>query len=383
MSQLPPLIGHEDVRTALGSAVQREDLPGSLLLHGPPGIGKQRIALWLAQRLLCAQSNLQEPCGACRSCHLATRLEHPDLHWFFPLPRPKSAGADRLADALEEARAAELSARREQAYRPLLPGELSGIYLAQVLTLRRMAIARPAMGSRKVFVIGDAEQLVPQEASTEAANALLKVLEEPPPDTVFILTSNDADELLPTIKSRVLPIRVRPLPQRVVADVLQRELNVAPDKAMMVARIAEGSLGRALAFLPADDEPGPLEALRQQARELLDAAVAPQPTGRLALALATSPAGARGVFSDTLDFLALWVRDLAATADGARDMVVNADSTAHLEKLAGSLKSAGPGAADALRSIDLARGLTRSNINPQLILANLLREIGEALAGPR
>ena len=367
----------------MGNAIARNELPGSLLLHGPIGIGKQRLALWLAQRLLCETATGIEPCGSCRACHLSLRLEHPDLHWFFPLARPKSSGPDRLAEALEEARAAELAVRREEPYRPTMPGELSGIYLAQVQTLRRMAMARPAMGKRTIFVIGEAEQLVPQEASTEAANALLKVLEEPAPDTVFILTSNDADELLPTIKSRLLPVRVQPLSPERVAAVLEQELEVGHERAEMVARIAEGSLGRAIAFLPDDDEPGPLEALRLQARDLLDAATAPQPTARLALALATSPAGARGVFTDTLDFLALWVRDLAAVADGASEMVVNADSGPHLEKLANRLKSAGPGAADALRSIDLARGMTRSNINPQLTLAWLLRDIGEALSRPR
>ena len=383
MSRLPDVVGHADVRAALGGAISRGELPGSILLHGPVGIGKQRLALWTAQRLLCDSPLGAEPCGKCRPCVLASRLEHPDLHWFFPLTRPKASGPDRLADALEEARATELADRRERPFRPTLPGELTGIYLAQVQTIRRMAIARPAMGSRKVFVIGDAEQLVPQEASTEAANALLKVLEEPPPHTIFILTSNDPDELLPTIKSRLLPVRVRPLSEDLVADTLQTHLNVEPRLASLVAHLSEGSIGRALAFLPDDGEPGPLEVLRTHARELLEAAVAKTPVDRLAAALATSPAGARGAFADTLDFLAFWIRDLAAIADGAPEMVVNVDSRERLERLITHLNSAASGAPDALRSIDIARGMTRSNINPQLTLAWLLKDIGQALARPR
>ena len=379
MSRLAPLIGHDDVRQMLGSAIARDELPGSILLHGPGGIGKQRLALWLAQRLLCEAPRGSEPCDQCRSCHLALRLEHPDLHWFFPLARPKASGPDRLADALEEARAVELMDRRQQQLRPTRPGELNAIYLAQVQTLRRMAGSRPAMGARKVFIIGEADKLVVQEASTEAANALLKVLEEPPPDTILIVTANDPDELLPTIKSRLLPVRVRALPEQIVAGLLQRELEVSSAAAALAARLGEGSIGRALAFLPVDDEPGPLDALRLHARDLLEFAVAATPAPRLGAALATSPAGARGAFTDTLDFLALWVRDLAAVADGAPEMVVNADSADRLQKLAKGVISAGPGAPEALRSIDLARGLTRSNINPQLILASLLRDIGQAL----
>jgi len=382
MSGLPTLVGHEGVRSWLASAASAGQLPGSLLLHGPAGIGKQRLALWLGQVLLCEQPMAEAPCDQCRGCRLALQLEHPDLHWFFPLARPKSAGADRLGEALEEARATELADRRAQPFRPVLPGELMGIYLAQVQTLRRLAIARPAMGRRKIFVVGDAEALVPQEASTEAANALLKVLEEPPADTVFILTASDPDELLPTIRSRLLPVRVRPLPLALVQQTVQTAVNASPEQAELAARLSEGSIGRALAFLPADGEPGPLEAVRLQARDYLRAAVSDKPHEVYAAALGASVSGARGAFTDVLDFLALWIRDLAAMADGADELVVNADAVEALRRLATRLPTAAAGAPDALRAIDEARGLTRNNVNPQLILAWLLRAVGEALRRP-
>jgi DNA polymerase III subunit delta' len=380
MSGLAPLVGHEDIRRSLGTAVEHGDLPGSVLLHGPVGIGKQRIALWLAQRLVCETPNGGEPCNRCRSCHLASHLEHPDVHWFFPLPRPKSSGSrEKLGEALEEARAAELEVRRAEPYRAFLPGEPVGLYVSQMQILRRMAVTRPAMSKRKVFIIGAAESLVSQEASPEAANALLKVLEEPPTDTVFVLTSNDPDELLPTIRSRLLPIRVQPLSTDVVAAALREALSVNEAQAKLAARLSEGSIGRALAFLPSNGSPGQLEEVRTQARELLEAAVHPKPTDRLAAALAVGPAGARGVFTDTLDLLALWIRDLAAVASGAAELVVNIDATDRLLVMANQLPAASQGAPIALRSIDLARGMTRSNLNPQLTLAWLLREIGQAL----
>jgi DNA polymerase-3 subunit delta' len=383
MNPLPQMIGHADVRAALGAAANRGDLPGSLLLHGPVGIGKQRFALWLAQRLLCEQPIGAEPCGTCRACQLSTRIEHPDLHWFFPLARPKSSGGpEKLAEALEQARADELVVRREQHFRPVLPGELSGIYLAQVLTLRRLAVARPVMGARKVFIIGDAESLVSQEASTEAANALLKLLEEPPPGTTIIVTASDPDELLPTIRSRLLPVRLKSLPEDEVARTLVRVRGASEGAARLAARLSDGSIGRALAFLPDDDEPGPLDVVRAHARELLEAALAPKPTARLGAALNTSPAGARGPFVDTLDFLAAWIRDLGAVASGAPEVITNVDAEDRLRVLAGQISGGGRGISEALRSIDLARGLTRSNVNPQLTLANLLEEVGRALRPP-
>ena len=380
MSQLPELIDHESLRAALGAAIANNQLPGSILLHGPAGIGKQRLGLWLAQRLQCELSTSAEPCSACTPCRAVLRLQHPDVHWFFPLPRPKaSGGAEKLGEALEDARAEALQERRANPYRATSASETVGIYVAQAQIIRRLATARPSMGRRKVFVIGDAESLVPQEASPEAANALLKTLEEPSADTTFILTAADPDALLPTIRSRVLPVRVRPLPVAEVERVLMDQIKVEPKLARLAAHLAGGSLGKALAFLPNDDEAGALEALRQQAHTHLLAATSPNGAARLAAAHAVAPSGARGNFLDVLDFLALWVRDLAAAAEGADDLIVNVDARAQLRDLAAKLPGASRGSAEALKAIEYARGLTTFNINPQLALAALLRRVGTAL----
>lgn len=382
MSTLPPLVGHDAVRAALGHAVESDELPGSLLIHGPPGVGKQRLALWLAQRLVCESPAGPEPCGRCAPCRMTMRLEHPDVHWFMPLPRPKGASnPDRLADALEEARAAELAQRREDPLRPVAPGEPVGLFLAQVQTIRRMANARPAVGRCKVFLIGDAEALVPQESSPEAANALLKVLEEPPPDTTFILTASDPDALLPTIRSRLLPVRLRALPEADVAAFLVEHRAASPELAALAARLAQGSIGQALAFLPVGDEPGPLEALRIAGREMLEAAVARNPLQRLTLAHDTSPAGARGAFSNTLDALAVWLRDLAAVANGAEAHVVNIDALDFLRGLARRLPHAASTVPDALRAVEEASALAQGNVNPQLIIARLLTALHAVLTG--
>jgi DNA polymerase III subunit delta' len=373
---LPPLVGHEEVRSSLGSAVSAGQLPNSLLIHGPSGVGKQRLALWLGQLLLCAEPRDAAPCDVCHACRLALRLEHPDLYWFFPLPRPRaSGGPDRLGEALEEARAAELAARRVEPLRATVPDGMAGIYLAHVHVILRAAATRPAMGRRKIFVVGDAEALVPQEASPEAANALLKLLEEPSPDTMLVLTATDPDVLLPTIRSRLLPIRLGPLPQERVARFLEERAGASNAEAARAARLSQGAIGRAIGFLPVKGEPGPLETLRTDARALLQAALEAGAAPRLAAALAESPAGARGAFSDTLEQLTIWLRDLAAAGAGAADVVVNADAADWLRQQAGRHSRAVAGVPLAIREVEATLQLAQLNINPQLALAGLLRRI--------
>lgn len=379
MSGLAPLIGHDEVRTALGTAARNGELTNALLLHGPPGIGKQRMALWLAQLLVCEKAE-PVPCDRCLPCRLARQLEHPDVHWFFPLPRPKvSGGPDKLGEALEELRAEELASRRAEPLYPTGTTETTGIYLAHVQIIRRLAVASPAMGSRKIFVIGDAEALVPQEASPEAANALLKVLEEPPADTTVILTAADPEILLPTVRSRLLPVRMRPLSDQLVTDFLVRERGLNAKQAGVVARLAQGSIGRALAYAPDGGEAGPLETLRLAARELLEAAMADTAVPRLRAAHAQAPAGARGAFAATLEQLGLWLRDLSAVSAGADEVVVNIDALDWLRRLAARLPNAGAGVPAALEAVDEAARLIQFNINPQLAMNAMLRDMSRAL----
>jgi DNA polymerase-3 subunit delta' len=310
---------------------------------------------------------------------LTLRLEHPDAHRFFPLPRPKvSGGPDRLADALEEARATELEARRADPYYAVGTAELVGIYLAHAQVIRGMALARPAMARRKVFVIGNAEALVPQEASPEAANALLKLFEEPPPDTTIIATTSEPDALLPTIRSRLQPVRVTALPIAEVAAFLQEVRGIGAEQSALIARLSEGSPGRALAFINADGSPGPYEEARQRARDVLTAALEATPLRRFGLALARPPAGARGDYATDLEFLRIWLRDLAAAVSGAPEEVINEDARDWLAGVARTLKQP-DAAALAIADVDEALRLTQFNINPQMGLNALARAIGRRL----
>jgi DNA polymerase-3 subunit delta' len=289
------------------------------------------------------------------------------------------SGQDKLGEALEEARAAELAARRAEPWRSTVPGEPVGIFLAQVQTIRRLAQPRPAMGRRKVFLIADAEHLVPQESSPEAANALLKVLEEPPPETTFILTASGPNTLLPTLHSRLLPIRLRPLPEGEITQILTEQLGADQQVAAAAARLAQGSIGRALGYLPSAGAAGPLEKQRQQARQLLATIGANSPVQRLGAAHALPPTGARGAFTELLDALSIWLRDLAATANGAEDYVTNRDTVDFLRDLHRRLPAATTAIPTALLAVQEAHDLAQGNVNPQLTLAWLLTNLHQIL----
>lgn len=378
MISLHDVVGHEDICRSLAHAHHAQVLPSSLLLHGLRGVGKQRLALWVAQLQLCTAPAPEGPCQVCRSCRMALAVEHPDLHWYFPLPRPKGVSGDRLADALETARIEALAEVRSQPVRASQGDELRGLYLGLMQGLRRRAHIRPSMGEVQVFIIADAEYLVPQEASPEAANALLKLLEEPPAGTRFILTSSEPGRLLPTVRSRAVPLHLAPLPLDLVASFLRQHAGADEDTARRAASLGQGSIGRALGFLPDGDDPGPLESFRREALELVEAALADGRSPGFLRALAYSPSGARSLV-EVFAFVEDWLRDIAAVAAGAEEKVLSRDALPHLRELTGSGSFDASAVAEALPALEEARELARGNVNPQLVVSGLIRRLRRSL----
>jgi len=375
------LFGYADLQASLSRAWATESLPASLLIHGPRGVGKQRLALWLGQLLLCPESGPTGPCGDCKACRMAMNLEHPDLHWYFPLPKPKRVRAAKLAEAMEEARYETLTERRENPLRPASAAtEPTGLYLAVAQTLRSHAHRRPALGPRQVFVIGEAETLVPQESSQEAANALLKLLEEPPPSTLLILTSSEPGRLLPTIRSRTMPLHLPALAPDRVEQFLVEVGKVPRDDARRAAHLGRGSIGRALGFLPNEGEPGPLEVLRAQAFELLTAASDTDAGAVYRMSLELGATRSRGLMP-LFELLEEALRDLSATAARTPEGLINTDREALLERIREGRDIHPLTVTRAFRHLEEAKELVAGNVNPQLIVAGLLTGIREELIG--
>jgi len=379
MSGLPPLRGHEDARVRFARAAAAGALPQSILLHGAAGIGKERLGLWLAQLLVCETPSAGGPCNHCLPCRLTDRLEHPDVHWFFPLPRPDAGSPEKLREKLEDARGTELQIRRTNRLHIPAYDRAPAYFLATIQTLHQLASVRPAMGSRKVFVVGDAELMVPQESSQEAANAFLKLLEEPPNHLTLVLTSSQPGALLPTIRSRVLPYRLLPLAEHSVLDFLVEECGIAREQASEVAASAGGSIGRALRLMPTEDGADVLAVRRAAGRQLMIAALSGGSVQRLAAALDQKPTGARGDLTGKLDAFAEWLRDLLAIASGGEPVNRDTQARALLERAAAQPDVHPLGVTDAILAVTEARQLAYGNVNPQLIVADLLRRVQHSL----
>lgn len=370
---LAPLVGHEELRERLGRSVHRGRLPPSLLFHGPEGVGKQRLALWLARRLQCLSPAGPAPCGECRGCRLVHKLEHPDVYWFFPLPRPSGASGSKLQEKLEDARLEALEERRQDPLEPVRHEGSTGIYLAAVREMRSKAARRPAMGPRRVFVVGNAEQMVPQAANPEAANAFLKLLEEPPDDCFVLLTSSRPGSLLATIRSRVLPLRVTPLrEEEPVRKFLVDHAGASEEDARRTARMARGSIGRALRLLTPEEQ-----ERRDAATELLRAAVQGRAGERRERAVLYGPAGARGEFSRVLETAVELLRDLMGVVTDHPELVFDRERA---EEILGDLRPSTAGLLEAQHALEEARRLARGNVNPQVVSAVLLEEMATALA---
>lgn len=357
-----PIFGHTSTRRDLANALSAGRLPQVLLITGPAGVGKQRLALWLAQLTFCASATGGEPCGQCRGCRLTLSLCHPDLHWFVPILRPRAADPDRQVEEAREALAQLMADRRKH---PVY-GRLDGMTLHGMATVRillQVSSLTTVEGGRRVILIGDADRLVPQGANPEAANAMLKLLEEPPASTLLILTTTDPTRVLPTIRSRAVPVRLGPL-----TDV-EMDAGLAllrPDESLVERRRrireAGGCLGRAL-------DANAAEAATGEVAEFLEAA-SRGGAARFERALRQGPWAARGGFTALLDGLA---ETLAAAA--------RATATGRTEALAGPLaRVSDPGRVlRALACVEEAREAAQGNVNPQLLLAVLAGDLAEAL----
>jgi len=386
---LHPLAGHERLREPLAQAVLADSLPAALLLHGMRGVGKQRTALWLAQAGLCREPGPQGGCGSCRDCAMALRLQHPDLHWFVPLPRPRgyeSLSDSRQEEALEDARGEFLAEYRADPLRPVRPPPegregIRAYYLGAIRTLRRRALRSPSVARRQFFVLSEAELLVPQAANPEAANALLKLLEEPPPSTFILLTTSRPGRILGTIRSRTVPLHLAPLAPREVEEFLVRVIGRPREEAGPAALMAEGSIGEALGFLPEGEEPGPLEELRRRAVRLLRVAVEGGRGDFLSAGLQQQSHGAR-TLEDLLTFLERALRDLAAVAAGTPGSARSRDLLPWMEKVVRERELHPARVARAREAVDRARWAAAGNLNPQLFVPALLREVADTLSPP-
>ena len=265
--------GQDEALALIRAALKTGHVGHAYLFHGPAGVGKTRAALWFARALLCERPGADGvPCEQCPSCTPASALRHPDLELLFPLPTFRTEG--RTERQAEEARA-EGRARTLERYArdPWFAPVFSrpGVHSVEDLSRAKEFLGLTAQreGGWKVLIVKGAEAM-----TGPAAHAFLKILEEPHPNRLLILGARQSRALLPTIASRCLPIRFRPLPAETIEEALTGSYGVSRAVARLAAATAQGSLTRALIpFVACVDAPSNVAPDPSEFAKLRDAAV--------------------------------------------------------------------------------------------------------------
>lgn len=253
------ITGHERQLAELREMVDSGRIPHTLLLSGPAGVGKMMTARAFAQYINCPNKQNGDSCGVCPSCLQHASSQFPDLHYVFPILKKDNHAV--TAEWFEPwLKMLEEEPLMDPKMWPVImtddPNKQPVLYAEQAEEIRSMASLSTYSSNYKIFIIWQAEKL-----GENAANRLLKLLEEPFPDTIFILVTNDESKILPTIFSRCRRVTFKRLSETEIAGYLQHVRGLDPQQAAEVARLSEGSLANA-------DHAATLDAETAEFREL-------------------------------------------------------------------------------------------------------------------
>ena len=235
------ITGHNSTIDSLRDLVDSDRIPHAILIGGPAGIGKMRIARAFTSYLYCQNRTDGDSCGKCPACLQNAHHNNPDVHYIFPRTGANSKNTDTFLPQWQEFIDSFSYMPPEGWARTIEAGNtVPVIYRNDAEEISRTAALSSFAYRYKTYIIWLPERMQPQ-----CANALLKLLEEPFPDTIFILVSNEPDRLLPTIFSRTQRFNLKPLPDNCVSDALITA-GLPMQEAMEVARLAEGSMLKAI-----------------------------------------------------------------------------------------------------------------------------------------
>jgi DNA polymerase-3 subunit delta' len=275
------IIGQPKAKQFLTSSFQRQKTGHAYLFRGPAGVGKKTCAQAFAALINCAAPVNGDICGHCPSCVKHKSGNHPDLLKIEP------------------------------------QGTATALKIDQIRELKKTLSYPPFEARFRVVLIKDIHLTMRRK---EVTNSLLKTLEEPPADTVFILTGDEAGDILPTILSRCQIIPFYPLPYEQVTQALIHD-NIEEQTAASLAAIAEGSLGRARLLYQ--------EELLSLRREIIESLLALAPrtpdTVEAVFQLAEKAADTKDNLDELLDLITIWIRDIMLAHKGLTDRVINND----------------------------------------------------------
>jgi len=248
------VIGQEALRDQLIHSTRENRVSHALLFHGPPGSGKFPLAVAFAQYLNCSDPGPEDACGVCPACQKAEKFIHPDIHFVFPVITGTKAGSEPVSDNF----IADWREYLAESPYPSLPGWLKFMKVEnkQAKIFKKEAASIVSKLQLKAFE-SDYKILIiwmPEKMNATAANKLLKIIEEPPEKTIFLLVAQSTGDILPTILSRTQLIRVKKIPDEVLS---QHLIKKYPDKEKLIAgitRLADGNYLEAVDLIEANEQ---------------------------------------------------------------------------------------------------------------------------------
>lgn len=247
------VVGQEEVKQLLTGSVRSGKVPHALLFTGVSGSGKLPLALAFARYLLCQHPLPDDSCGNCASCRMVDRLAHPDLHFAFPIIK-KKAGRDSVCDDFlpqwREMLERDSYVGLQQWMRRIDAGnQQPQIYVRESDEIQRKLSLKSSQGGYKVMLVW-----LPEKMNVDCANKLLKLLEEPPVKTVFLLVSEQPDMLLSTIVSRTQRVNLHPLSDQEIEGFLRIRYSLVEEDARDIAHRSAGSLLKAMENIQLSEE---------------------------------------------------------------------------------------------------------------------------------
>lgn len=248
------IIGHTAIKNRLLRSSLNSRVSHALLLHGPEGNGKFALAMAFAQFLNCTGKKPEDSCGVCPSCQKAAKLIHPDIHYIFPVATSKRVSSDPVSDRyIAEWREyiADLPYPSLQGWMNYLDIEnkQGGIFKKEAEGLLRKLSLKAFESEYKVVIIW-----LPEKMNATTANKLLKVIEEPPEKTVFLLLAEQTEKILPTILSRTQLITVPKLSDEDLVEGLEERYPELAEKLPEIVPLAEGNYLRAVNLLNTNEQ---------------------------------------------------------------------------------------------------------------------------------
>jgi len=232
-------IGHPEIQTKILNSIKNGRLPHAFLFYGKEGAGKDAFAIEIAKLLNCEKGPLHE-CQTCSQCVKISKLGHPDIRFIFPTPSDKQTKPEEIWEVLRD--------KAENPYRRTgFPGKNTFISIDTIRDLKYEAKFKLYEGKKKVFILSEADEMRP-----EAANALLKILEEPPDNLMLILITSRIHRILPTIRSRSQLIHFPPLAGDVSLKIIRKYSSGSPDHLSHIIRFALGNIKMAFDFIEED-----------------------------------------------------------------------------------------------------------------------------------